>query len=155
MKKVYFFLFICFCSFQLKTNAQGVTPNIESTAFSAIIQSIIDIPELQKYFPLESDNTIKQLNVVQFPVTLPASLSVTKGDKALNLIAAADQPSFNGDAYFMFRRVSNLNNKISITANYFYKNGGSSFKIITLVVNFENIGNSWNQINYSLNGDKL
>ena len=40
-------------------------------SFSRIIEQCIDIPALQKYYELNSNKGLEQLNIVQYPVSIP------------------------------------------------------------------------------------
>ncbi|GAC1594927.1 MAG: hypothetical protein NVS3B19_17550 [Ginsengibacter sp.] len=143
---------ICACFALSKVNAQS---SPDSKTLSSVVQAIIGLPELQKYYPLEADNTVKQLNIVQFPFSFPDDLAVSKGNSPVKLITVAEQAGLNPDAYFMFRNVANSPSGIKAVLNYFYKNGGAEYKILSLTVDLQQANNSWSITNYTLNGDKL
>ena len=137
-----------------KGYSQTTNSGLETSELSKVVQVILDAPELQKYYPIDSDNSVKQINIVQYPFSFPSDLSVSKGGKAINFVSNSELSQSKPEAYFMFRRVDASANSAKLVFHYFYKVSEQSSKILSGVVDLQKSGSNWSITNANLGGDK-
>lgn len=150
------FIAITFCA--TSSNAQTVfdpeTSGISNTELNTILQACIDLPELQKYYPVANDGKKEQLNIVQYPLSF-GDLVLNKDSKSVNLVSNIDIDKLTESNYFMFRRVLPNQNQVKVIFNYFYGKDSEGKKNIALVLDFSKTESVWSIVNSSLSGDTL
>ena len=120
-----------------------------------ILKKCIDLPDLQHYYPLETNGGLKQLNIIQYPVSFPSEILLSKAGNNVNFLTMSEFSENKVKAYFMFRSLQIKGKAAVATLNYFYNCIGESFKMLSIYVEFEKSGLSWNVINYNLKGNTL
>lgn len=150
------FIATTFCA--TSSNAQTAfnleSAGISKAELSAILQACIDLPELQKYYPVTADGSKEQLNIVQYPLSF-SDLVLNKDSKSVNLVSNTDIDKLIESNYFMFRRVLPNQNQVKIIFNYFYGKDSEGKKNIAMVLDFSKIDSVWSIVNSSLSGDTL
>ena len=121
---------------------------------NGVIQNCIDLQALQQYYPLNTDGSLKQVNIRQYPITFPAGTQLSKGGNVVNLLNASESTDAL-DAYFMFRSIETSQNTLTVKANYFYKDNSQMLKTVSVTINFQNANSSWTISNFNLTGDTL
>jgi hypothetical protein len=113
------------------------------------------MPDMQKYYPVNSDGSLKQINIKQYPISFPTDLNVEKSEQSINYILISTPETVNIDGYFAFRRIQNSTSSLMISFNYFYNCNSPITKSITVNAEFEKTTTGWNLINSTFNGDTL
>lgn len=153
-KSTILFIMLVF-AFYSKTFAQDNTFGLSKNELTEVIQKCIDLPELQKYYPSDSDGSLKQLNILKYPLLIPSELALTKGGKPVNFIPQSTIAGVNVQAYSRYRAIENTGNTLKVNFNYFYKDGSQSEKTLFILIEFQKSGSNWNIINSSIKGDTL
>jgi hypothetical protein len=130
------------------------TSGISKTELNTILQTCIDLPELQKYYSVAADGSKEQLNIVQYPVSFD-DINLIKHSKSVNFIQNSDIDKLTNSNYFMFRRILPNQNQFKIIFNYFYNKDSEGKRNITIILDLSKSDSVWSIINSSLSGDTL
>jgi hypothetical protein len=123
---------------------------------AAVLQKILDLPEMLEYYPKNNDGSMKQLCIMQYPTTftsdVTSALDVSKMEfRSSEAIKASMIP-----AYFAFRVFEVETNTATATVNYFYnynwENG--EFKVLTINIDLQKSGSEWSVLAHVIGGDK-
>lgn len=106
-----------------------------------LLKKIVDLPELQPYYPLDSDKRVKPLVVMQHGVSFPERIPVAHNSTPL--IFKSKQEAINEPAYFLFWRFDIAGDKARVEFSYIYdaKSPEKSAQKAELV--FDKTGNLW------------
>ncbi len=116
-----------------------------------VLQKCFDIGQLQAYYPQYANNSYQQLHVLQFPVTFPANLGVSKFGQPILFLTRAQVFASNPDAFFSFMTFSITGNTASVVFDFNYNRLSVSPSSVNVTVNLEKISNSWSITNLTLN----
>lgn len=73
---------------------------------AAVVQTCIDLQELQEYFPVDQNGIKKAAVVMQRDISLPADLAVMKFNQPLSLMSRGEIVNNMTDTYFMFNKLT-------------------------------------------------
>lgn len=123
---------------------------------SAVLQKIIDLPELQQYYPKNADGSLKQLYITQHLVAFPADLSVSKSGSQVLFLTHEEITAKKAEAYFTFRSFGMDQNAANSSLNFFYDYdyGAGQFKMLTINLELHKTGEAWNVSSLNIGGDK-
>jgi hypothetical protein len=123
---------------------------------AAVLQKIIDLPGLQQYYPKNSDGSLKQLCISQFPTEFAAG--VMAGFDASKVVFRTREAitANQAEAYFMFRSFNLDQSTCTAVVNYFYNFNYASgqFNIVTCNIELQQSGTVWNVTNLNLGGTR-
>ena len=120
-----------------------------------ILQKCIDLKDLQNYFPLDTKGDMKQLNIIQYPLSFSSQISLSKAGNNVKFLSMPELSKNKVEAYFMFRSLQINNNVATANFSYFYNCIGDNFKMLSVIVELEKSGSNWNVINFNLKGNTL
>ena len=128
------------------------TFGLEKQELAAILQKCVDLPALQKYYPVNADRSVKSLSILQMPIAFPADLALAKGGAPVRLVnvSKAEYRRLTTDAYAMFRTIAHTGNTVRVNFNYFYHAAGSELKNVFVAVDFQKSGARWNVVTSSV-----
>ena len=114
----------------------------QSTADSAaILQIIVDLPQLQQYYPLNEDNSTKPLVVMQHGVSFDTGITATHNNQALVFKSKAD--IVNESAYFLFWTFAINGSTARIEFSYNYNMDTPSPASQKVILTMEKSSNNW------------
>ena len=67
-----------------------------------ILQQCIDLPDLQQYYPYETDGVRKPVYILQHGVSFPSDIEVSKFGKRVQLVDKAQLSYLKISSYFLF-----------------------------------------------------
>jgi hypothetical protein len=120
-----------------------------------ILQKCIDLKDLQNYFPIDTKGEIKQLNIIQYPLSFSSQISLSKAGNNVKFLTMPEFTNNKVEAYFMFRSLQINSNVATANFNYFYNCIGENFKMLSIIVEFEKSGSDWKVLNFNLKGNTL
>jgi len=118
---------------------------------SLVVQKCIDLPELQQYYPQNMDNSYKQLRILNFPVSFPENLNVSKFGQSVLLKTRAEILTDNPDAFIAFSTFSITETTASVVFEISYNRLTGSPKSITGSVSLEKTAGNWIVTNQTIN----
>lgn len=124
------------------------TFGLGASELQSILQKCVDLPGMQKYYPMDAANHLQPVNIMQLPIAFPAEVSASKGSQPVNFINVS-KTNFSRQAapaaYAMFRTIEHSGDAVQVHFNYFYKTGAEQKqKPLFVVVNFKKSGTEWN-----------
>jgi hypothetical protein len=87
---------------------------------AAVLQKIVDLPDLQQYYPMDAVQNRSQVFVVKSVVQFPANLQLAKFGKPVSFIDSADILKGQSVAYFVFNTFTIDGNSAHATFNFYY-----------------------------------
>ena len=129
------------------TEVKAQTFGLEASELQNILQKCLDLPAMQKYYPVAADNTLLPVNVMQLPIAFPVGMAVVEGGQPVNFLAVSKSEYSRmvaPAAYAMFRTIEHTDNSVLVHFNYFYKGVEQKMKPLFVVVAFEKMGTKWN-----------
>jgi hypothetical protein len=118
---------------------------------SQVLQKCIDLAELQQYYPQNADKSYKQLRILNFPVSFPESLSVSKFGQSVLFQTRAEIHDSNPDAFMAFNTFSIIENKASIVFEISYNRLSQSPNSINGSISLDKTSGNWIVTNLTLN----
>jgi len=118
---------------------------------SMVIQKCIDLTELQQYYPQNADNSYKQLRILNFPVSFPENLKVSKFGQSVLFQTRAEILADNPDAFMAFNTFSIIENTASVVFEISYNRLTVSPNSINGSVSLEKAAGNWSVTNLTLN----
>jgi len=117
---------------------------------AAVLQKILDQPDLQQYYPLAPDQSREQVYVVQAPYAFPAGLQLSKFGKSVQFIANAKTLDNQSVAYFEFQALSINGNTADASFDFYYTliRNKALFKCTVVL---KKTGNDWSITETNLN----
>jgi len=115
-----------------------------------ILKKIISLPDLQKYYPVNSN--VKQIVIQQHPVSFPANLSLSDADKNVVFRQMAETDAAKTPAFFKFRSIETNQNSAKVVCHYFYNYNYQTKKsnIVAITAELSKSGSEWKIVNSSV-----
>ncbi|WP_305030289.1 hypothetical protein [Hymenobacter convexus] len=153
-------LVACACFSPREVAAQtgpSATFGLSLSDLQAVVQQALDLPALQQYYPVDANNTLQPVNIVQLPLAMPAGLTLTKGGSPVNFIAITPAQFSNlaVDAYAMFRSIEASGTGVSVRFNYFYKAADNSPHTASVALQYQQDATGWHVVNSTVNDSAL
>lgn len=126
-----------------KLSAQSVSDTSE------ILQKVIDLPQLQQFYPLGQNNSPKQLIVLQHGISFSSSIAVSHNNQPLALRSKANIGA--EPAYFLFWafNVSEASAHIEFSYNY-YNQDTQSKAAQKVILTFAKSAGNWTITNTNI-----
>ncbi|MBA3899401.1 MAG: hypothetical protein H0X62_04185 [Bacteroidetes bacterium] len=125
---------------------------LDNNELSSLIQFCMDLPEMQKYYPLNKDGNKKQVNIMQGPLQLTEAMAQSNSERNVSLFNRGDaQP----ESYFIFRAIEKMGDSVKMNLNYFYNHKDGSFKLLRINMELKKGIKNWEIINITTEGDKI
>ncbi len=116
---------------------------------SEILQKVIDLPQLQQYYPLGQNNSPKQLLVLQHGISFSSAVAVSHNNQPLALRSKADIG--NEPAYFLFWAFNIAETTAHIEFSYNYYNQDTQSKAAKKVIlTFTKTAGTWTITNTNI-----
>ena len=122
---------------------------------SKVLQKCFDLTELQPYFPLDNTGNPGQVYVMQYAVSFPVGMNVSKAGKPV-LFASRDEILQGKIAYyFIFRSFDITGNVAKASFSYFYSFDYTTnqFKMVMVNIELNKTNLDWGVINFKIQGD--
>jgi len=100
-----------------------------------VLQKIISLPDLQKYYPVSSN--VKQIVIQQHPVSFPGDLKLSDSGSNVVFKQMAETEAAKTPAFFKFRSVEINQNSAKVVCHYFYNYNYQTKKSGIVEVNAE------------------
>jgi hypothetical protein len=118
-----------------------------------LLQKIVDLPELQPYYPLNPDKHFKPLVVMQHGVSFPTRIPVTHHSNPL--IFKSKQETALEPAYFLFWRFDIAADKARVEFSYIYNAGSPAPSAQKAELVFDKADNNWSVTSSNIQTIKL
>ncbi len=118
---------------------------------SQVLQKCLDLTEIQQYYPQNVDNSYKQLLILNFPVSLPVNLNVSKFGQSVLFQTRAEILADNPDAFIAFSTFSITETTASVVFEISYNRLTGSPKSINGSVSLEKTAGNWIVTNQTIN----
>jgi hypothetical protein len=127
-----------------------------ATQQAAVIQKIIDLPELQQYYPKNADGNLKQLCITQYLISFPEDLPVAKAGSKILFLAPQEIIANKIEAYFTFRSFGMDQNAANTSFSFFYQYDYTTeqFKMLSVNLELKKTGTDWIVSSLNIGGDK-
>jgi hypothetical protein len=151
MKKLFTSIFFMVLGLTMQLVAQS------QSDLAQVLQKCIDLPELQQYYPLNSDGSIKPLYIMQYPISFSSDQVIEKAGGMVKFMTKSDIAENKVESYFMFRSLNINQNAADVNYNYFYSYNYTSkqFKMLSVILELQKTGPQWKIINVTMKGDIL
>jgi len=122
---------------------------------SKVLQKCFDQTELQPYFPLDNAGNPDQVYVMQYAVSFPAGLNVSKAGKPVLFKSREEIIQNKITSYFIFRSFDVTANVAKASFSYFYSFDYTTnqFKMVMVNIELNKINLDWSVINIKIEGD--
>lgn len=130
------------------------TFGLGASELQSILQKCVDLPGMQKYYPVDAAKHLQPVNIMQLPIAFPAEVSASKGGQPVNFINVS-KANFSRQAapaaYAMFRTIEHSGDAVQVHFNYFYKTGAEqTLQPLFVVVDFKKSGTQWTVVTSSV-----
>lgn len=136
MKKYIILLLFTIIGLSINVNAQN---SVEDTK---ILQKCIDLPVLQQYYPVDKNNTQKQLFILQHDIHFPLSIDVRTAGKRVLFLDKSQIAEQGIHSYFLFWEWK-VNEKIAII-DFVYNYHEGDGKMLHVILNLQRTLKGWN-----------
>jgi hypothetical protein len=122
---------------------------------AAILQQILDLPDMQQYYPKKTDGSLKQLCIMNSPNTFTGDVSSVLDVSRVEFRSSESIKEGMIPAYFAFRVLEVDKATATATVNYFFNYNYSSgeYKVLTINVDLQKSGNNWSVLAHIIGGD--
>jgi hypothetical protein len=119
-----------------------------------ILKKIIELPDLQKYYPVSSDGKVKQVTIQQHPVSFPSDLSLSSANTRVVFEQMAQSSASNTSAFFKFRSIETSQNTSKVFCHYFYNYDYTTnkSKIVEVRAELQKSGSDWKIVTVNVKG---
>jgi hypothetical protein len=107
-----------------------------------VLQECLNMPALQKYYPRNADNTYKQVNIMQYPVSFPVNLQVSKFGMGILFKERGEIYSSKAEAFFIITTFLIEGNDATVEFDYNYKYTTTP-KAIEVSLKMHKTGTQW------------
>jgi len=118
---------------------------------SQVLQKCLDLTEIQQYYPQNVDNSYKQLLILNFPVSLPVNLNVSKFGQSVLFKTRAEIVADNPDAFIAFSTFSVIGNTASVVFEISCNRLTGTPKSINGSIILEKTADNWIVTNQTIN----
>ena len=129
-------------------SASGKTFAQSNSDQSAVLQLCLDLPELQNYYPTNTDASKQQVRILQFPYVFPSDLTINEFNLPVLLITRDDIGSLDG--YMNFTLFDINGNNATANFNLTYGRNSNAPGSVKITVTLQKINSTWNIVNSSL-----
>lgn len=122
---------------------------------SKALQKCFDQTQLQTYFPLDNVGNPDQVYVMQYAVSFPTGLNVSKAGKPVLFVSREEIIQNKIKSYFIFRSFDIAGNVAKASFSYFYSFDYTTnqFKMVMVNMELNKINLDWSVINIKIEGD--
>jgi len=122
---------------------------------AAVLQKIVDLPELQQYYPKNADGKLKQLYISQSPTAFTTGVIEAMGNYKVQFQTPEAIKAKKADSYFAFRSIVIDNETATANVNYMYDISQESgqVKMLNISISLQKAGTAWNITNLNIGGD--
>jgi hypothetical protein len=132
LKVVIFFVFISIC-------AIGQTRNDQLQ----ILKKCIDLPELQNYYPVDTNGNQKPVIICYWhPVLFPIDLIIAKDGQNIQFRLMSLENDKNAEAFFLFTKFE-IQQSSSLVNFAYYCNNTIHPKVIQVMLELKKVGDAW------------
>lgn len=117
---------------------------------AAILKKCLDVPEIQQYFPTDSDGHPKAVYIMQHAVSFPTDIPVSKFGQRLVFLGKDDLIDMNVDAFILFEVFEIAGNNAEITM-LFNKNQENGYRAYEIKLKMSNANSTWSVIETKAN----
>jgi len=123
---------------------------------AAVLQKILELPDLQQYYPKNGDGSLKQICIMQYPTAFSADVT-TALDASKIVFRTSETVMINKEeAYFMFRSFTVEQQSCKVVLNYFFNpnTGNNQSSNVSYTIELSKTGSVWNVTNQTLGGTR-
>jgi hypothetical protein len=146
--RLFTFTVLLFCIQEI-----GMAQSLDDQA--KVLQKCLDLTELQPYFPLDNVENPDQVYVMQYAVSFPIGLNVSKAGKPVLFVSREEIIQNKIKSYFIFRSFDVTANLAKTSFSYFYSYDYTTnqFKMVMVNIELNKINQDWSATNIKLEGD--
>lgn len=122
----------------------------DNTDDAAVLQSCLDLPEIQQYYPTNADGSYKQVFIMQFPVAFDPSLAVKKFGQPILFEARQAIYADKAEGFFIVKEFTITGNSASVNFRYFY-NYTTVALFTDISLTLQKSGNTWTILTTKIN----
>ena len=137
MKKI--FTLILLVSFGFITRIEAQAPG----DITMILQKCIDLPDLQQFFPVNNDGSLKQLYVLQHGVSFPSNTNVLKSGLKVRFVNKNQLAAEEITSYFIFWEFVIDNNSAKVDFIYNLMDADNTTKMYHEKLEMRKLGDKW------------
>jgi hypothetical protein len=137
MKKI--FTLILLVSFGFITRIEAQAPG----DITMILQKCIDLPDLQQFFPVNNDGSLKQLYVLQHGVSFPSNTNVLKSGLKVRFVNKNQLAAEEITSYFIFWEFVIDNNSAKVDFIYNFMDADNTTKMYHEKLEMRKLGDKW------------
>lgn len=118
----------------------------------AVLQKCLTLEALKQYMPLNSDGTLKQIFIVQYPVSFTIEQDILVDGSKIIFVIPSELKENRIETYIAFRGLKIEGNTASANLNLFYEYNYDSlqFKIKMISIELKKINGIWNITNSTI-----
>jgi hypothetical protein len=115
-----------------------------------VLQHCIDLPGLQKYYPMNDEGKPKQICILQHGVSFPPDIEVSKFGKSVLLCDKSQIAALGINSYFLFWEFKIDQNSAKVDFVYNYIDSGTLPKMQKMTVELQKSNDSWAIVNANM-----
>jgi hypothetical protein len=117
-----------------------------------ILQKIISLTDMQKYYPVSADGKTKTVIIEQHPMSFPKDMQLSDVSTKVVLMEMADVNSNNITSFYKFRSIETTGNTTKVVCHYFrnYNHDTNKSDIIAISAELTRSGSDWKIVNSSV-----
>lgn len=121
------------------------------TDMEAVIQKCVDLPELQGYYPQNTDGSFVPVHIMQYPMRFDEGLNIEKHGEPPVFMTREEINDNNIDAYFLFERIEWVSNQAFVKFSFYYDCKSGSPQYLHFVIDMIKNNDLWEVISSESN----
>lgn len=138
---MYRFKFISIFLLILTSTSLGYAQS--QTDQSTILQKCIDLPEIQKLYPLDIEGKPVAVHIMQYPIEIPTDIGINKFGKNPVFMSRHEIYDNNIDAYFLFQNIDILESTAYLVSTFYYDYNSPDQKVLSIDMSFIKKDGNW------------
>ena len=123
---------------------------------AAVLQKILELPDLQQYYPKNGDGSLKQICIMQYTTAFSAEVTAALDASKVVFRSREAITANQTEAYFIFRSMTLEAGSANASFTYFYNFDYTSnqSKMLTVNIDLQKSGTTWSVTNVNLGGGR-
>ena len=125
----------------ISSYAQTVS-NANASETTSVLKICLELPELQQFYPKQSDNKAYALKIMQHGVSFPTSIVISHDNSSVLFLSKSQINENNENAYFYFNEFFVESNKARADFTFYYDvQSASKMQVVSL--EFQKNSSGW------------
>ncbi|WP_321289725.1 hypothetical protein [uncultured Sunxiuqinia sp.] len=108
-----------------------------------ILQLCVDLPELQKNYPVGIEGDTAAVYIMQYPIVIPTDIAISKFGKKPVFMTRHEIYDNNVEAFFLFKNLDILESSARVDLSMYYDYNSAEQKVFHIALDFQKENEEW------------